>query len=270
LTDTEQYKDFYEAWAEQRADAVEADYNRQACAWKWSHLETLVRRRLEPRSILEFGCGAGEMLELARRSFPDAALHGVDISERMLAMTRERLGDAHLTRGAEEALEGYAPRVDLAMAVDILEHLVDPVRAVRALGRAGRYVVFKIPLERRRLRLGVQRQKVGRDHIAGHLHFWTAADARALLERAGLRILDEHTADPPTSIRYHATVRRHDPQFPPTPLGLVRAAHRRLDVALERFSCDAAPRLHTLFYGTNHFVLAEAVTQPPAAGTEPA
>ncbi len=258
VTHTEHYRDFYEAWAKLRTDELEADYNNQACAWKWSLLEGLIRRRLTPQSILEFGCGSGEMLGYARNAFPGAELHGVDISERMLEMALERLGNVRTTRGGEEALEAYQPRVDLVLAVDILEHLVEPERAVRALATAGRYVALKIPLERRRIRLGIRRQRVGTEHIAGHLHFWTAGDARRLLTRSGLRILEEFTADPPESIRYHATVLRQEPHFAGTPLGLLRKAHHRLEVALERSSCAQNPTLHAWLFGTNHFVLAEA------------
>ncbi len=253
-----QHKEFYEKWAELRVDAVEADCIWQACCWKWRNMERLLRAHLEPASILEFGCGSGEMLALAQQSFPSAALHGIDIAQRMIEMASERLGEARLTRGAEEVLESYQPPVDVVMAVDILEHLVEPLRAVQALGSAGRYVALKIPLERRLIRLGLSRPKVGVEHIAGHLHFWTLDDSRRLLDEAGLEIVDEFTADPPTAVRYHAAVTRHERHFPPTPMGLARRAHRAFEVAMERLTYRRAAGLHRLMFGSSHFVLAEA------------
>ncbi|MGD8396243.1 MAG: hypothetical protein PVF43_12295, partial [Candidatus Eiseniibacteriota bacterium] len=175
-----------------------------------------------------------------------------------IELARERLGDVHLVRGAEEALERHSPPVDVALAVDILEHLVSPARAVRALGHAGRRVALKIPLERRLIRLGVRRQRVGVEHIAGHLHFWTVGDARRLLRDAGLELIDEFVDDPPESIRYHAAVLRQERADPRTPLGLARQAHHRLEVALERWTCRAHPFWHRLCFGTSHFVLARA------------
>jgi SAM-dependent methyltransferase len=254
----DRYKEFYEKWAQLRVDPIEADYIWQAGCWKWRNLERLIRAHLEPTSILEFGCGSGELLALARQGFPEAALHGIDIADRMIALAAERLGEARLTRGGEEVLENYRPRVDVALAIDILEHLVEPRRAIKALAQAGRFVACKIPLERRLLRLGFSRQKVGEEHIAGHLHFWTLAESRELLRGAGLEIIDEFTDDPPEEVRFHQAVRRQEIRYPLTPMGLLRGAHRAIEVSLERFSCAHLPGLHRLIFGSSHFVLAAA------------
>jgi hypothetical protein len=185
-------------------------------------------------------------------------LHGIDLSDRMIELGQKRLPAATLTQGGEATLESYEPPVDVTMAIDILEHLTDPVRAARALGHAGRYVALKIPLERRRIRLGIQKQKVGVDHIAGHLHFWTVDDSRRLLGAAGLEIVDERVDDPPESVRYHDAIMRQEVTWPPTPMGWLRRAHHRMEVTLERTTCERAPGLHALMFGTNHFVLARA------------
>jgi SAM-dependent methyltransferase len=183
-------KGFYERWAAMReASPLEQDYERRAADWKWARLEELIQGLgPAPASVLEFGCGSGEMLERAGKAFAGARLRGIDLSERMVAMARQRLPAAEVTCGGIGELEAFGPAVDLALAVDILEHLEDPVRAARALGRAGRRVALKIPLERRVVRLGLRRQRAGPEHhVAGHLHFWTLGESRALLRRAGSR-----------------------------------------------------------------------------------
>ncbi len=91
----EKYKQFYEDWAKLREDPLEADYIFQIGKWKWEHLRPLIARHGVPESVLEFGCGSGDMLEMARSSFPAAKLYGIDLSERMIAMARERLGERH-------------------------------------------------------------------------------------------------------------------------------------------------------------------------------
>ena len=249
---------FYERWAARREGSpLEQDYESRAADWKWSHLERLIRARATtPASVLEFGCGSGEMLERAGAAFAGAALSGIDLSERMVAMARLRLPRAHLTRGGVEALEALAPAADLALAVDILEHLEDPARAARALARAARCVALKIPLERRLVRLGLRAQRPGPEHhVAGHLHFWTLGESRALLARAGLEILGEFCADPPESIRYHPATEA-TPREGGGPLELLRGAHHALEVGMERWTCARQPRLHRWMFGSSHFVLA--------------
>ncbi len=254
-------KSFYEDWAAAREASPDVqDYERLASAWKWQHLELLVRSAgASPRSILEFGCGSGEMLELAGRAFPEAVLHGIDLAERMLAMASERLPRGRFIAGGVETLAAWPEPVDLVLAVDILEHLEDPRPAARALGGAGRLVALKIPLERRVLRLGFRRQRPGpAHHIAGHLHFWTLAESRALLAAAGLEIVAEKCVDPPESIRYHPSTRQG-------PLGAgrergwiapLRRAHSACEERLERWSCRSQPTLHRLVFGSSHFVMA--------------
>jgi SAM-dependent methyltransferase len=258
-------KQFYESWAAQReASPLEQDYVRLAAEWKWSHLERLIHEHGgPPQSLLEFGCGSGDLLELAGKALADAsagadevALSGIDLSEGMIGMARGRLPGAKLVVGGLEALESIAPPVDLTLAVDILEHLEDPVRAARALGTAGERVALKIPIERRIIRLGLRQQGAGPEHhIAGHLHFWTLAESRRLLLRAGLEILGESCVDPPESIRYHeANV------APPTATGgalaRLRSAHRAMETCLERWTCDEHPTLHRWMFGSTHFVVA--------------
>jgi SAM-dependent methyltransferase len=254
----EEYKQFYENWAKRREDPLEADYNAQASQWKWGHLRPLISRHLTPRSVLEFGCGSGEMLALARSSFPGAKLYGIDLAERMIEMARQRLGDATLMRGSDELLRDWRPPVDLVLAIDILEHLEDPVRVASALGKAGRFVALWIPIERRVIRLGIAKQKSGIEHLSGHIHFWTLDESRRLLRAAGLRILDQGMADPPESLRYHPAMTRLEKVWPRTPIGIMRSAHHAFEVALERFSCRHASLLHRWMFGSTHFVLATA------------
>jgi SAM-dependent methyltransferase len=259
-SEPEALHDFYDRWAAAReASPSEQEYALLADEWKWSHLLPLVRRFLPaPRSVLELGCGSGEMLALARRDLGPVALYGLDLSTRMIEMTAARLPDATLIAGDWSRLAELPFRVDLALAVDILEHLPDPVPAARLLGERAEFVACKIPLEHR-LRLGLPRPvRRGVDHPAGHLHFWTLSDSRALLARAGIEILAEHCADPPESIRYHPGAAGEIPAPSPSsasPLGGLRRAHRAFEIGLERWSCAHQPALHRFLFGSNHFVI---------------
>lgn len=252
--------DFYEEWAAHRAaDSRLLDYVSRADEWKWTHLEPLVRATgLLPQSVLEFGCGSGEMLELVSRAFPDAELTGIDIAQGMIAMARRRLPHARFEVGDSGLLARGEMRSDLVLAVDILEHLEDPVRCAQDLGQAGDRVALKIPLEKRTIRLGLPRKaRTGTEHMSGHIHFWSLADSRRLLERAGLEILVETCADPPEAIRYHPAIF----PVPPPPkvgdvVGLLLAAHRSFDVALERWTCAHQTALHRHLFGSSHFVVA--------------
>ena len=55
-------------------------------------------RFVKPGVIADLGCGVGTVLDLLRREYPKSTLVGVDLSEEMLAWSRERVPSADLRR----------------------------------------------------------------------------------------------------------------------------------------------------------------------------
>jgi trans-aconitate methyltransferase len=88
--------------------------------------------------VLEVGCGVGaQTVTLARRS-PDALFTSVDISEESLAEARRRVDEARLTnvelrRADLFALPFAAESFDHVFVCFVLEHLREPLRALRTL-----------------------------------------------------------------------------------------------------------------------------------------
>lgn len=91
--------------------------------------------------VLEVGCGVGAELQILRRRFPQAHLTGLDFSKSQLAKARELLS-AELALGAVELHEGSAYELPYAdgsfdgvCLIWVLEHLAEPVRALREAWR---------------------------------------------------------------------------------------------------------------------------------------
>lgn len=88
--------------------------------------------------VLEAGCGVGaQTVTLARRS-PEALITSIDVSEESLAVARRRVADAEI--GNVELLRAdiselpFGPgSFDHVFVCFVLEHLADPVAALRAL-----------------------------------------------------------------------------------------------------------------------------------------
>ena len=86
--------------AKRKADAVVSEYKRLAPDYdrRWSFYigatirETLGRIELQPDDrVLDVGCGTGVLLEALSNTTPGAKLAGIDPSEDMLALARERV-----------------------------------------------------------------------------------------------------------------------------------------------------------------------------------
>jgi ubiquinone/menaquinone biosynthesis C-methylase UbiE len=101
----------------------------------------------ESRSILELGCGTGNLSLLLVRNFPDASLTLVDGSPDMIALTRSRISDAGFSANEPtyvaaqfEELALPDSSFDLVVSSISLHHVVDKAglyRKFRALLRAG-------------------------------------------------------------------------------------------------------------------------------------
>jgi SAM-dependent methyltransferase len=92
----------------------------------------------EATTVLEVGCGSGALLaRLAAVAGPAARLIGIDHDPRMLAAARERpeLAGADLREGDALALALPDASVDFVVARLVLQHLADPIAALREMRR---------------------------------------------------------------------------------------------------------------------------------------
>ena len=106
-------------------------------------LRNLARRRLTGGDLLEVGCGYGFLLDEARPYFQRRA--GTEYSEDGAVRARET--GAEIFVGGIEQLPGTA-LFDCAVAIQVIEHIYDPVGFVDQLVRSikpGGYVVLATP-----------------------------------------------------------------------------------------------------------------------------
>ncbi len=100
-------------------------------------LKTFVRQ-LQPRRVLEVGCGTGHWL--AELQAPAGRIFGLDQSAGMLAEARRLAGGLALIQGAAEELPWHSASFDLVFCVNALHHFNRPaafVAEARRLLRPG-------------------------------------------------------------------------------------------------------------------------------------
>jgi len=158
--------------------------------WKAKWVEHILQKsKIDFDTICEVGCGTGEVLyQLSRRIGANKRYIGYEISAAAMELSRKvenraielNLGDA-FTSGV---------KYDIAMALDIVEHVENPFEFLRKLKGLGTYKVLHIPLDmsvqmvlRMRPIMRVRRQ-------VGHLHYFSKETALETLSDSGLRILD--------------------------------------------------------------------------------
>ena len=157
--------------------------------WKSAQILKMMRmRNLQPASLCEVGCGAGEILSRLHEELPAAQCFGYEISPQAfeLCLTRQK-NNLHFVLG--DLLQTQA-RFDLLLCIDVFEHIPNYLFFLEQLrGHAGQFI-FHIPLDLSLLSVlrPVRLEQVR--YGVGHLHTFTAETALAVLKDTGYEIRD--------------------------------------------------------------------------------
>jgi len=170
--------------------------------------QTLSQIPIQPRRILDYGCGQGGWIQLLSMTFPDAKIYGIDISDTAIVKARKRYPE-HAFSTFDGARAPFPDEsFDLIFSFHVLEHVHDIEGSIRDISRItqkGGYACIIFPcgnknsLEEKAVCL-MERGKVpscdGRTvHFYevpdGHLRRMTSEETISLFAKQGLKIVSE-------------------------------------------------------------------------------
>lgn len=133
----------------------------------------------EGGTILEVGCGAGYSTErLASFITPSSTLMGCDIGNSLVQKAAVRNPRVRFSQQSIYELAFPDKAIDVVVALEVLEHLQDPRRALVELARiARRAVIISTPREPLWRILNMMRGKYLMDlgNTPGHIQHWSTA-----------------------------------------------------------------------------------------------
>lgn len=104
----------------------------------------------ESPTILDFGCGVGSSIGMMVKHFPAADIHGIDVSEKSIAIARQRFGNvAQIQAYDGEKLPYDDQSFDIVFAACVFHHIPqDSYQAIfqeirRVLKEQGIFVIFE-------------------------------------------------------------------------------------------------------------------------------
>jgi SAM-dependent methyltransferase len=160
------------------------DWHAADAPWKASKVRRILsRNQIVPGSICDIGCGTGDVLRTLGEYYPTTRLFGRDISPLVLAMG----GGAKINRSLG-SVDG-APHCDVALALDVFEHVEDCAGFLRGMTRIAPLKVYHVPLEIN-LMATLRGTRVRHRLELGHVHFFNAKSALALLRETGHTLVD--------------------------------------------------------------------------------
>lgn len=166
-------------------------YHTEDSAWKAKQIFKMIQsNHLQPLSVCEVGCGAGEILRQLQISLPNnIQFAGYEISPQAYALCEERT-NPNLSFYCADLLTVDSVQFDIILCIDVFEHVENYIDFIRKLRAKGKLVIFHIPLD-----LSVQ--MIVRSHRllflrnqVGHLHYFSKDTALATLQDAGYKVID--------------------------------------------------------------------------------
>ena len=160
-------------------------------SWKAQQIDHMLKlHQLEPQTICEVGCGAGEILRQLQNKMNDSCeLWGYDISPQALELCAPKTNERLHFKLADIQQEQDV-FTDLLLVMDVIEHLEDYFSFLRALQPKSDYKILHIPLD---LSAQTVLRHRGLLHVResyGHIHYFTKEIALKTLQDIGYEVFD--------------------------------------------------------------------------------
>jgi SAM-dependent methyltransferase len=158
--------------------------------WKATQiLKMITRNKLTPKTVVEIGCGAGEILNQLHQRMEDKSVEfsGFEISPDAIELTKlrekERLHFYH-----QDLLQANN-QYDLLLMIDVFEHVPDYIGFINKSKDKATYKIYHIPLDISVFGIMINSFKKGRESV-GHIHYFNKETALATLRDSGQEIID--------------------------------------------------------------------------------
>ena len=158
--------------------------------WKTTQIVKMITQNgLQPKTIGDIGCGAGEILKQLQLFFPkQARLSGYDISPHAIAICKSKANE-WLQFYNEDLLTLETEPFDLLLCIDVFEHIEDYMGFLRKLRMKAADKIFHIPLDMS-VQILLRNHIPDRRNSVGHLHYFSKDSALLTLKDTGYQIVD--------------------------------------------------------------------------------
>lgn len=142
-------------------------------------------KQLNPRTILDIGCGEGFVDQFLIQRSPHCQIRGIDISLESIQLAQKRTPKLDIQQGNAYNLPFKDNTFDLTIATEVLEHLNNPEKAIMEARRVSKkYCLFSVPSEPLfsllSLLSGSHISRLGRH--PNHINFWSKKSFQNLIQ----------------------------------------------------------------------------------------
>jgi SAM-dependent methyltransferase len=166
------------------------DWHLEDSPWKAKQiLKMLKRNKLKPKTIVEMGCGAGEILSQLHTNLEDKMIEffGYEIAPDAIELCKKRT-KPRLNFYQENLLEKNA-KFDLLLMIDVFEHVENYLEFIKKTNMLAEYFIYHIPLDISVVSV-LRNRLIKTRRSVGHLHHFMKATAIQTLIDSNQEVLD--------------------------------------------------------------------------------
>lgn len=166
------------------------------------HTRRLIKSRLdriEFRSLMDIGCGSGELLKELSLA-PSVALSGLDFSPTAIDQVSKRIDGQFAVVDIQKDSPPF--KTDVGVCSEVLEHLDNDDAALRNISRSVRHLVITVP----------SGPLTEASVAMGHVRHYTKESLREKLEMGGYMDIDVRAWGTPFHDPLYAWIRSRSPQ----------------------------------------------------------
>lgn len=188
-------KDIYSSKESQYLEKTKT-WHTEDSPWKGKQIiKMLERNKISPKSIVEVGCGAGEILHYIDEHLKDTSINyeGYDIATDAINMADSK-NKSNISFYHKDLTEEQTKKFDVLMMIDVFEHVPDYLGFIESCNKYGEYKIFHIPLDIHVSSI-LRNQMIKARESVGHIHYFSKETALATLKDSGLEIIDHFYTD---------------------------------------------------------------------------
>ena len=171
------------------------DWHADLSWWKADKVIKMIHRNgLNFSTVVEVGCGAGEILNQLHQKLPDKSIefHGYEIAPDAIRLCRER--EKERLKFFQEDLTKKDAHYDLLLMIDVFEHVEDYFGFIRKCATKAKFKMYHIPLDISSIVVR-KNQLIGLRKSIGHIHHFMKDTALATISDTGQEIIDYFYTD---------------------------------------------------------------------------
>lgn len=165
------------------------EWHAERAPWKAEIIVELLRRNsISPASLLDVGCGTGQVLHHVSSALPGlVSAIGLEPSPD----APNQIPAESIAERRSVTLEESAVEADVAMLIDVIEHVEDYYTLLRNLGERCRFLMLHVPLELTAM-AAVRPSVLHKTRTTvGHIHTFSRSTLLWTLEDTGFRVIDQ-------------------------------------------------------------------------------